>query len=97
VNKVEQVTFSGTYAAATKQPVLFITERAVFELQDGGVTLIEIAPGINLEKDILAQMEFTPRISPNLKPMPSGIFQPTWGGLRETIETKCRKVSGATA
>ena len=60
VKKVEQVTFSGAYAAATKQPVLFVTERAVFELQDGQVTLIEIAPGINLEKDILAQMEFTP-------------------------------------
>jgi propionate CoA-transferase len=97
VKQVEQITFSGAYAAATKQPVLFITERAVFELQDGQVTLIEIAPGVNLEKDILAQMEFVPRISPNLKPMPAGIFQPTWGGLRQVIETKGRKVSGAAA
>src|SRR5208337_5394194 len=72
VKKVEQVTFSGTYAAASKQPVLFVTERAVFELQDGQLTLTEIAPGINLEKDVLAQMEFAPRISPHLKPMLAG-------------------------
>jgi propionate CoA-transferase len=97
VKKVEQITFSGAYATATKQPVLFITERAVFELQDGGLTLIEIAPGINLEKDILAQMEFTPRISPNLKPMLSSIFQPKWGGLRQIIESKARKVGAAKA
>ena len=75
VKKVEQVTFSGAYANQTHQPVLYMTERAVFELQDGEVTLTEIAPGIDLEKDILAQMEFTPRISPNLKPMPAEIFQ----------------------
>src|SRR5271157_2722286 len=90
VKKVEQVTFSGAYATATKQPVLFITERAVFELQDGQLTLVEIAPGINLEKDVLAQMEFTPRISPNLKPMPADIFKPKWGKLREHIESRRR-------
>ena len=97
VKRVEQVTFSGAYAAATKQPVLFVTERAVFELQDGRVTLIEIAPGINLEKDILAHMEFMPRISPNLKPMLAGIFQPKWGGLRQIIEAKGRQVPGTKA
>jgi propionate CoA-transferase len=86
VNKVEQVTFSGAYASATRQPVLFVTERAVFELRNGQLTLTEIAPGINLEKDILAQMEFKPSISPNLKPMLPGIFKPVWGGLRPIIE-----------
>lgn len=95
VKKVEQVTFSGAYAAATKQPVLYITERAVFELQDGQVTLIEVAPGIDLKRDILAQMEFTPRISPNLKPMPSGIFRQTWGELRRIIETKGQRATTA--
>ena len=95
VKKVEQVTFSGAYATATKQPVLYITERAVFEFQDGQVTLIEIAPGIDLQRDILAQMEFTPRISPNLKPMPSGIFRQTWGELRQVIETKGQKASAS--
>jgi propionate CoA-transferase len=88
VKKVEQVTFSGAYANKTRQPVLYVTERAVFELQNGEVTLIEIAPGVNLEKDILAQMEFTPRISSKLKPMPPEIFHAKWGGLRKLIEAK---------
>jgi len=88
VNKVEQVTFSGAYASQTRQPVLYVTERAVFELQDGEVTLIEIAPGIDLQKDILAQMEFKPRISANLKSMPPEIFHKKWGGLRKIIEAK---------
>ena len=95
VKKVEQVTFSGTYAASINQPVLYITERGVFELQDGQVTLIEIAPGIDLERDILAQMEFTPRIATNLKPMPSGIFRQTWGELRRFLETKGKKAATA--
>ncbi len=95
VKSVEQVTFSGAYAAQTRQPVLFVTERAVFELQDGRVTLIEVAPGINLEGDILAQMEFAPRISPSLKSMPAEIFRPKWGGLRAVLESKKRKVFSA--
>ena len=95
VKKVEQVTFSGAYAASIKQPVFYMTERGVFELQDGQVTLIEIAPGINLERDILAQMEFAPRISPNLKQMPSGIFRQTWGELRRFLETKGKKATAA--
>jgi propionate CoA-transferase len=95
INKVEQVTFSGAYATSTKQPVLYITERAVFELQDGQVTLIEIAPGIDLERDILGQMEFSPRISPNLKQMPAGIFRQNWGELRRMIETKGNKAATA--
>jgi len=88
VKKVEQVTFSGAYATQTKQPVLYVTERAVFELQNGEVTLIEVAPGVDLQKDVLAQMDFTPRISPNLKPMPPEIFHEKWGGLRKIIEAK---------
>jgi len=88
LKEVEQVTFSGAYAIETKQPVLFITERAVFTLEEGQMTLIEIAPGIDLDKDILGQMGFCPRISPNLKLMPAEIFQPKWGGLRQIVEAK---------
>ncbi|MBQ2626688.1 MAG: 3-oxoacid CoA-transferase [Eubacterium sp.] len=62
VNKVEQITFSGDYANSVNQPVLYVTERAVFELRKDGVTLIEIAPGIDLQKDVLDQMEFMPKI-----------------------------------
>ena len=60
VKEVEHITFSGYYANKVKQPVLYITERAVFELREDGVTLIEIAPGIDLKTQVIDQMEFTP-------------------------------------
>lgn len=81
VNKIEHITFSGTYANKVKQPVLYITERAVFELRPEGVTLIEIAPGIDLKKDILGQMEFIPNISDDLKVMDERIFRDGIMGL----------------
>lgn len=75
VPKVGHITFSGEYAQEIKQKVLYVTERAVFELRPEGVTLTEIAPGIDLEKDILAQMEFKPIIPTNLKLMDARIFR----------------------
>lgn len=75
-NKVEQVSFSGDYATAQGQKVLYVTERAVFRLENGKMVLIEIAPGINLEKDVLAQMEFMPEIAADLKTMDPAIFKP---------------------
>jgi propionate CoA-transferase len=97
VGAVEQITASGAYATKVKQKVLFVTERAVFELQDGGLTLIEIAPGVDVEKDVLALMDFKPKVSANLGAMPSGLFRPKWGGLRAIIESKNSKKLPAAA
>ncbi|MDF2634524.1 MAG: coenzyme transferase [Pelosinus sp.] len=82
LTKVEQITFSGKYAQKVHQPVLYITERAVFELTSEGMMLTEIAPGIDLEKDILALMDFKPIISPNLKTMDARIFHNELMGLK---------------
>ncbi len=81
VDQVEQITFSGQYAGAD-QEILYITERCVFRLVDKKVTLIEIAPGLDLERDILSQMDFRPEIAADLKTMDPGIFMEHWGGLK---------------
>jgi propionate CoA-transferase len=60
VKQVEQVSFAGHVARDARRDVLFVTERAVFRLQQDGVELIEVAPGIDLQRDILDQMEFHP-------------------------------------
>lgn len=78
IKQVEQITFSAAQALSNNKPVMYITERAVFQLSPSGLELIEIAPGVDLEKDILQQMEFTPVISPSLKVMPNAIFQPSF-------------------
>lgn len=60
--KVEQITFNGPRAFERQQPVLYVTERCVFRLTGKGLTLVEVAPGVNLEKDVLDLMDFEPHV-----------------------------------
>jgi len=74
IDAVEHLTFSGEYAIERKQKILYITERAVFELSHNGLCLIEIAPGIDLKRDILDHMGFLPVIADNLATMDPALF-----------------------
>jgi propionate CoA-transferase len=87
LDQVEHVTFSGKYAQRKKQPVLYITERCVFALIDTGMELVEIAPGIDLEKDILALMDFKPTVKGAPRLMDARIFHPELMGLKEDLLT----------
>jgi propionate CoA-transferase len=85
VSKVEHVTFSGEVARRRGKPVLYVTERCVFRLTEQGLELIEIAPGIDLERDILARMDFSPRIPNRPKLMDRRIFAEEPMNLREQM------------
>jgi propionate CoA-transferase len=74
VDKVDQITFSGNYAGEKEKEVTYITERAVFRLDGGRLTLQEIAPGIDLDRQVLEMMEFKPRISDDLIKMDQRIL-----------------------
>jgi len=85
VQEVEHRTFSGPVAFSQGQRVLYVTERCVFRLAGGGLELIEIAPGVDLDRDILAHMDFVPAIAADLKLMPAAIFRPEPMGLLEML------------
>lgn len=82
IKNVEQITFSGKLARDNKKKVLYITERAVFELREKGLTLIEIAEGIDIKKDILDNMEFEPILADEIKYMDKNIFMDKQMGLK---------------
>lgn len=75
MKQVKQVTFSSANAVKSGQDVLFITERAVFRIDDQGVILTEIAPGIDLQTQVLDVIDFDVRVSPELKLMDERIFR----------------------
>ncbi|MDQ1258031.1 MAG: propionate CoA-transferase [Candidatus Hydrogenedentes bacterium] len=75
VRNVEQISFSADRARETGQDVLYITERAVFRLASHGIELIEIAPGIDVQADVIGQMEFQPIVR-EVRPMGRHLFLP---------------------
>ncbi len=85
IGRVEHITFSGKYAVMKNQPVLYITERCVFSLTKEGMELIEIAPGIDIEKDILSQMDFKPIIKDPPGLMDARIFRFEPMGLKDDL------------
>ena len=86
VQRVQQVSFSGNYAMARGQQVVYVTERAVFELTPDGLLLKEIAPGIDLQKDILNMMEFRPLIAEDLKTIDPVVYQTKKIGLKNLFD-----------
>nr|WP_319564774.1 acyl CoA:acetate/3-ketoacid CoA transferase [uncultured Rhodoferax sp.] len=84
VQHIEQVTFSGPYAAKAGKTVLYVTERCVFKLTAQGLELIEVAPGIDIERDILAHMDFKPIIN-HPQTMDARIFAPEVMRLNDTL------------
>jgi len=85
VQEVEHRTFSGAYAVARGQNVLYVTERCVFRLTPEGLELAEVAPGIDIERDILAKMDFAPVIRGTPRLMDAAIFADGPMGLRERM------------
>ena len=76
VDSVRQITFSGDQAVKTGQEALYVTERAVFRLTPNGLKLMEIAPGVDLRRDVLERMDFEPLIEGEVDRMPVECFQP---------------------
>jgi len=83
IDKVEHITFSGKFAAEKGQPVMYITERAVFELRKDGVYLTEVAPGIDIQTQILDLMDFVPKMDGTPKLMDERIFRDEIMGLKK--------------
>jgi propionate CoA-transferase len=88
VPEVEQVTFSGRRARTFRQNVLYVTERCVLRLEPEGLTVIEIAPGVDLKRDVVNQAGFPLQISDELKTMDQRLFRPEPFGLKLNAPTR---------
>lgn len=96
VRNVEQITYSGALANENGQRALYVTERAVFQRNSAGrLELIEIAPGIDIERDVLAHMEFKPVISDHLREMDARLFLPQPMDLATVIAANRRGARSA--
>jgi propionate CoA-transferase len=85
VDRVYKIIFSGPQAVKYQKEILYITERAVFRLTERGIALEEVSPGIDIDKDILSKMEFSPIINSAMKQMDERLFKEGTLGLRDEI------------
>jgi propionate CoA-transferase len=88
VPKLEQICYSADIGRAKGQVALFVTERAVFRVGRDGLELVEVAPGLDAERDVIAQMGFRPRVASDLRPMDPRIFAPGTMGLAAVVHRK---------
>jgi propionate CoA-transferase len=75
VKKVESITMNAGVEFENHKTVLYVTERCVFKLKENGLELIEIAPGLDIKKDILEHLDFSPSVAEELKEMPKICFE----------------------
>ncbi len=92
VDKVYRIVFSGEFAKRQKKDVYYVTERAVFKLVDDGLELIEYAPGVDIDRDIIDKMEFEPKVSKDLRMMDRRLFIEGRMGIREKLISYFRKL-----
>jgi propionate CoA-transferase len=85
VRSVEQICYNGRFAREQGREAVFVTERAVFRVGAGGLELCEVAPGIDIERDIVAHMDFRPAIAADLKTMDARLFAAEPMGLKRDI------------
>jgi len=88
VPKVQQVTFSGRRAVEAGQRVTYVTERCVLKLLPEGLTVVEIAPGVDLQRDVLDRSDIPLRVSDSLTLMPEQLFRPAPLGLQLASATQ---------
>jgi propionate CoA-transferase len=91
IEPIEQITYNGDYGWERGQEILFITERAVFRRGPDGLELVEAAPGVDLDREIFANMAFRPSIAPDFKEMDPRLFRPEPMGLADDLARKPRR------
>ena len=91
VPKLEQICYSAALGRERRQVALFVTERAVFRVGDDGLELIEIAPGLDADRDVIAHMGFRPRVAPDVKTMDARVFYPGLMGLASDLRRQPRR------
>ena len=88
VGDVEQICYNGAFARSEGRKAVFVTERAVFHVGESGLELVEIAPGIEIERDIMAHMAFRPSVARDLKTMDARLFSPEPMGIKRDLAAR---------